>query len=61
MHIILATLEAEIRKITVQSQHKQIAHQTLSQKYLTHNRASGLVVTRKCKSSKQVEENNMFM
>jgi hypothetical protein len=32
MPVILATQEAEIRRITVQSQHRQIAHKTLSQK-----------------------------
>jgi hypothetical protein len=33
--VILATQEAVIRRITVQSQPKQIVHETLSQKYLT--------------------------
>jgi hypothetical protein len=38
MPIILATQEAEIRMITVQSQLGQIAHETLSQKYSTQNK-----------------------
>jgi hypothetical protein len=33
--IILATQEAEIRRIVVQSQPRQIAQETLSQKYLS--------------------------
>jgi hypothetical protein len=32
MPVILATQEAEIRRITVQSQTGQIAHETISQK-----------------------------
>jgi hypothetical protein len=32
MHVILATREAEIRRITVQSQPRQIVHETQSQK-----------------------------
>jgi hypothetical protein len=35
MTVILATQEAEIRRIMVQSQHSQIVHETLSQIYLT--------------------------
>jgi hypothetical protein len=35
MLVILATLEAEIRRITVQSQPVQIVCKTLSQKYST--------------------------
>jgi hypothetical protein len=35
MPVILATQEAEIRRIAVQSQPKQIVHETLSQKYIT--------------------------
>jgi hypothetical protein len=42
MPVILATQEAEIRKITVQSQPKQIVHETLSQKYPTRNRTGGV-------------------
>jgi hypothetical protein len=33
MPLILATQKAEIRRITVQSQPRQIVHETLSQKY----------------------------
>jgi hypothetical protein len=40
--IILATQEAEIRKITVQGQARQIVCKTLSQKYSTQNRAGGV-------------------
>jgi hypothetical protein len=36
MPAILATQEAEIRRIKVQSQPRQIVHETLSQKYPTH-------------------------
>jgi hypothetical protein len=35
MPVILATQEAEIRTIAVQSQTGQIVHENLSQKYLT--------------------------
>jgi hypothetical protein len=38
MPVILATQEAEIRRITVQSQPKQVVHATLSQKTLHKNR-----------------------
>jgi hypothetical protein len=37
MPIILATQEAEIRKIVIQSQGGQIVHETLSQKKITKN------------------------
>jgi hypothetical protein len=40
MSVILATWEAEIRRIMVQSQSRKIVHKTLSQKYSTQNRAS---------------------
>jgi hypothetical protein len=44
MPIILATQEAEISKIAVQSQPGQIVHETLSQKKKNHkNRAGGVV------------------
>jgi hypothetical protein len=33
--VMLATQEAEIRRIMVQSHPRQIVHETLSQKYLT--------------------------
>jgi hypothetical protein len=39
MPVILTTWEAEIRRIMVQCQLKQIVHETLSQKYPTHKRA----------------------
>jgi hypothetical protein len=42
MPIILATQEAEIRKIEVQSQPGQIVQETLSQKNPTHKRAGGV-------------------
>jgi hypothetical protein len=35
MPVILATQEAEIRRIRVRSQPRQIFHETLFQKYLT--------------------------
>jgi hypothetical protein len=40
--VILATQEAEIRRITVQSQLGQIVWETLSQKTLHKNRAGGV-------------------
>jgi hypothetical protein len=42
MPIILATQEAEIRRITVQSQAGQIVRKTLSRKTLHKNRAGGV-------------------
>jgi hypothetical protein len=41
--VILATQEAEIRGIIVQSQPRKVAHKTLSQKYTTQERAGGVV------------------
>jgi hypothetical protein len=41
--IILATWEAEIRRIVVQNQHRQIVHETLSQKNPTQNRTGEVV------------------
>jgi hypothetical protein len=41
MPVILATEEAGIRRITVQSQLGQIVHKTLSQKYLKHKKRAG--------------------
>jgi hypothetical protein len=38
MPLILATLEAEIRRITVQSQPRQIVHNTLSRKKTLHKK-----------------------
>jgi hypothetical protein len=40
--VILATQEAEIRRITVGSQPRQIVHETLSQKNPTQKRAGGV-------------------
>jgi hypothetical protein len=40
--IILATQEADIRRIMVQSQPKQIVHKTLSQKHSSQKRTSGV-------------------
>jgi hypothetical protein len=40
--VILATQEAEIRRIVVQSQHKQTVHKTLSQKNLQKKRVGGV-------------------
>jgi hypothetical protein len=40
--IILATQEAEIRRIEVQNQPRQIVCETLSQKPFTKNRAGGV-------------------
>jgi hypothetical protein len=42
MPVILATQEAEIRRIMVQSQPGQIVHKTLSRKTLHKNRAGGV-------------------
>jgi hypothetical protein len=42
MPVILATQEAEIRRIVVQSQSKQIVCETLSQKTLHKSRADGV-------------------
>jgi hypothetical protein len=42
MPAILATQEAEIRRIVVQSQPREIVHKTLSQKTLHKNRACGV-------------------
>jgi hypothetical protein len=42
MPIILATQEAEIRRIVVQSQSRQIVHETLSRKNPSQKRAVGV-------------------
>jgi hypothetical protein len=42
MLVILATQEAEIRKITVRSQPRQIVHETLSQKNSSQKRTDGV-------------------
>jgi hypothetical protein len=39
MPVILATQEAEVRRITVQSQPRHIVHETLSRKTLYKNKA----------------------
>jgi hypothetical protein len=43
MPVILATQEAEIRRVAVQSQSGQIVHKTLSQKHPTQKGAGKLV------------------
>jgi hypothetical protein len=40
--VILATQEAEIRRITVQRQPRQIVHETLSQKNPSQKRTGGV-------------------
>jgi hypothetical protein len=42
MPVILATQEADIRRIEVRSQPVEIVHETLSQKTLYKNRAGGV-------------------
>jgi hypothetical protein len=42
MPVILATQEAEIRRIVVQGQPRQIVCETLSRKYPTQKRAGGV-------------------
>jgi hypothetical protein len=42
MPVILATQEAEIRRITIHSQPKQIICETLSQKHPSQKRAGGV-------------------
>jgi hypothetical protein len=42
MPVILATQEAEIRRMAVQSQPRQIVHETLSPKTLHKNRPDGV-------------------
>jgi hypothetical protein len=42
MPVILATQEAEIRRISVKSQLRQIVHKTLSQKTPSQKRAGGV-------------------
>jgi hypothetical protein len=42
MLVILATQEAEIRRIAVRSQLRQIFHETLSQETLHKNKAGGM-------------------
>jgi hypothetical protein len=45
MPVILATQGAEIRRIAVGSQPRQIVHETLFQKTLHKNRAGGVVLS----------------
>jgi hypothetical protein len=42
MPLILATQEEEIKRITFQSQPRQIVHEILSRKYPTQKRAGGV-------------------
>jgi hypothetical protein len=42
MPVILATQEAEIRRVTVQSQPRQRVHETLSRKPITKNWTGGV-------------------
>jgi hypothetical protein len=46
MPVILATQEAEIRRIKIWSQHRETVYETLSQKYPTEKRAGFLVSVR---------------
>jgi hypothetical protein len=48
MPVILATWEAEIRKITIQSQLGQIVGETLSQKNPSQKKRAGRVAQGKC-------------
>jgi NAD(P)H-dependent FMN reductase len=49
--VILTTGEAKIRRITVQSQLRQIGHETLSQKYPTQSKAGKVAQVIVCLSS----------
>jgi hypothetical protein len=51
--IILATQEAEIRGIVVQSQPREIVHETPSQKYPTQKRAGAVPQGVECQPSKR--------
>jgi hypothetical protein len=52
MPLILANKEAEIKRLVVQSQPRQIVHKTPSQKYPTQNRVNRVaqVVEQYCKN-----------
>jgi hypothetical protein len=50
--VVLATQEAEIRRIRVQSQPRQIAQETLSQKHLTHKRTGRVAQGVVCRPNK---------
>jgi hypothetical protein len=52
MPIILATQEAEIRRISVQNRPGQIVHETLSQKHSIQKMASGVAQVIECLASK---------
>jgi hypothetical protein len=52
MSVILATQEAEIRRIVVQSQPRQIVLETLSRKYPSQKRAGGMAQVVACLPSK---------
>jgi hypothetical protein len=52
MPVILATQEAEIRRIKVRSQLRQIVYKTLSWKYPIQERASGVTQVVECLLSK---------
>jgi predicted nucleic acid-binding Zn ribbon protein len=58
--IILATQEADIRRITVQRQSRQIVYKTLSWKYLTQERAGGVaqVVEHLCSKCEALSSNS---
>jgi hypothetical protein len=55
--VILATQEAEIRRITVGSKPSQIYHGTLSQKTLLKNKTGGVVQAEALSSSSSTEKN----
>jgi hypothetical protein len=52
--IILATQEAQIRRITVQGQSTQIVHETLSLKYPTQKSAGGVAQVVECLLCKHI-------
>jgi predicted P-loop ATPase len=59
MPVILATQEAEIRRITIQIHPRQVVHETLSQKNSSQKRAGGVTqgVDPKVKSQYQKKKN----
>jgi hypothetical protein len=58
MSVILATWKAEIRRITVRDQPRQIIYETLSQKYSTQKRAGGIAQVVEHLSSKSNSVNS---
>jgi hypothetical protein len=50
--VILATQEAEIRRIVIQSQSRQIVHKTLSRKNPSQKRVGGVAQVIKCLPNK---------